>query len=313
MDRSISIDLYRLLLAFFVVFIHCSPDYTISACDPVLGFNNYFDSLYCDLNAISRIAVPSFFMLTGYFLKLPLNPSKYFHKALNLFAVGFLANLAYIALNESKASPFHLLVYTIKSLIAASPYYHLWFISFLFYFYLLLWLIGQLIKVSSCHNSALQPFILSLSIVIFLLIYISGYPDYSNYTFILSGLYVFPFFTLGLLCKSASKSLLKLTRNMRFVAPILFFNLAFSLSILLSLSTSPVENYYWLPTIYLSFSSLLFVTSLCQKIDPVLMLALETIRLRLPIFLKSPISLTSLPLFIYLTHVQIIYWIRLFL
>lgn len=104
--RSTSFDLYRLLLAFFVVFIHLSPAYTSTVCDSVLGFKSSFEYLYCDLNAICRIAVPSFFMLTGYFFKFPIQPFKAFKKALVLFVVGFVANLFYLAVNEPSDSLF---------------------------------------------------------------------------------------------------------------------------------------------------------------------------------------------------------------
>jgi len=136
------------------------------------------------------------------------------------------------------------------------------------------------------------------------------YFAYQDFTFVLSGVYVVPFFVLGFLCKSLTQSLLKSFPSNIWRLGTLSVNFLFALITVCLLSTSPVENYYWFPTIYLSSSLLILLASIYQQIDSVFDAFFTRLKSSFPFSFDPPISLSSLPLLIYLSHIQVIYLIK---
>ena len=198
MKRLLSFDLYRLVLSCLVIFIHYDPSFTNVVCRESFVSGHLYQTLYCYMQSVSRIAVPSFFMLTGYFFGFPVKARKCLNKSVSLFSICFGSNLLYLALNDSREG-FELLSYSFKSVIASTPYYHLWFISFLAYFYLLLALLACLAKCFDWSNNSLFSGLTVISILIFFIANQDGFLSYQSFTYAFSAFYVIPFFSLGLL------------------------------------------------------------------------------------------------------------------
>jgi len=117
--KTINIDILRLLAAIMVVAIHTYP---------LMSINNDLD--YLVTRIAFRIAVPFFFMLTGYFL-LPkafankINLKKYIIKILKLY---ILATIIYLPLNIYIGYfQNNNILSIIKDLLINGTFYHLWY------------------------------------------------------------------------------------------------------------------------------------------------------------------------------------------
>lgn len=119
MKKKASLDFYRLLASFFVVAIHTSPFYSINP-----AFDFFFSRI------LSRVAVPLFLMITGYFaipkaLKDKDYLKKYLIKTLKLY---LLCIIIYIPLNIYKNDFQRFdIIELLKALFIDGTIYHLWY------------------------------------------------------------------------------------------------------------------------------------------------------------------------------------------
>ncbi len=82
-QRNLKVDQLKLLCAFFVIYVHCSPT-------GIVGEN---------VSAVVRSAVPIFFIITGYFYKFSNQKGKKWSQIKHIFVLCFIANLGYLVWN----------------------------------------------------------------------------------------------------------------------------------------------------------------------------------------------------------------------
>ena len=82
-QRKLKIDQLKYLCAFFVIYVHCSPTGSIGE----------------SISAIVRIAVPIFFIITGYFYKFSNEKEKKQNQIKHVFALCIISNLIYLIWN----------------------------------------------------------------------------------------------------------------------------------------------------------------------------------------------------------------------
>ena len=79
-QRNLKIDQLKCLSAFLVIYVHCSPTGTIGE----------------NISAIARIAVPIFFIITGYFYEFSNQREKKQSQIKNIFVLCIIANFLYL-------------------------------------------------------------------------------------------------------------------------------------------------------------------------------------------------------------------------
>ena len=82
-QRNLKIDQLKCLSAFLVIYVHCSPTGTIGE----------------NISAIARIAVPIFFIITGYFYEFSNQREKKQSQIKNIFVLCIIANFLYLIWN----------------------------------------------------------------------------------------------------------------------------------------------------------------------------------------------------------------------
>ncbi|ADZ83239.1 acyltransferase family protein [Cellulosilyticum lentocellum] len=123
-SKSGGIDLFKFAAALLVVAIHI---------DPLSSYSEYSNYILC--RVIARVAVPFFFIVSGYFFALKLSDDKKNKEVLYAFIkkIGWLylvASIMYLPLNIYKGdftNPFTLLE-GIKSIVFNGTFYHLWYL-----------------------------------------------------------------------------------------------------------------------------------------------------------------------------------------
>ena len=191
-ERNITLDYYKIFLSFLVIAIHIPP-YMPS--DP-----RWFLS-----NGIARIAVPTFFIINGYFLSSKLTDFKAIRKYIkHLFIIYLVWTVIY--------APYFVLNSSLKETInyIFGGYFHLWYPVALIYSTLILFIL----------NRKLSTNILLVAGIIYLLV---GYFFIKSiYPFIFRDFFIaFPFLTLGYFIKQ--KNVISKMKT-RYLIPIIFIS-----------------------------------------------------------------------------------------
>ena len=175
--RNCSIDIFRLICAVLVVMIHTKLFFDIN---PVLG--------YSFKHVITRIAVPFFFSVMGYYyIKNLINNENCFKKSfiryLKIYVVWsliyYLFNLITVLYQHTSVIAYTL--WCIKNFfIFGTNYYHLWFFPAVFF---------CLIVVTLCYQFKLLKPLIVVSIVLYIITTLgSAYPQFAKDVPILSKL-----------------------------------------------------------------------------------------------------------------------------
>uniref|UniRef100_UPI00248C33A5 acyltransferase family protein n=1 Tax=Anaerocolumna aminovalerica TaxID=1527 RepID=UPI00248C33A5 len=118
--RYATLDIFRLIAAFLIIAIHTSP---------FLSINETADFII--VHIIARVAVPFFFMVTGYFLYLSMEKGNKLRRTLNkLIGIYIIGIFLYLPLNlyGSYFSQENLPFQITKDLIFDGTFYHLWYL-----------------------------------------------------------------------------------------------------------------------------------------------------------------------------------------
>lgn len=182
MGRNLSIDVLKIILAFFVVFLHMN---FLKETHPLLS--------YLLVNGLFRIAVPVFLVITGfYFFHIDTTKKlkKWLFRTFLLYAIWMLIYISYWKDNDE-------ILLTI-----VFGYHHLWYLIGTFFS-------GSILYVLRNQNSKL---LIALTVILFSLGYVvqvlgnlhylnagsdfllNDYPLYRNFLFV-----CFPFLTIGFL------------------------------------------------------------------------------------------------------------------
>lgn len=264
MERNITLDYFKLFLAVLVITIHLPIEPTT----PRWLYWLYHEGFS---NGLARIAVPSFFILSGYYLDInnKIKVRKYIIHIGTLYIVWMLFYLPYYSFLDFKSMLITLI----------GGFWHLWYLIALIEAVIIFYVINKAIKKK-----------LGLFIIAFLL-FVSGYVlelsypyannidlyKYRNFLFV--GL---PFLILGHLIKGINIS--EYQKWVKLILPVFFILFFFEVAISYS--------YLHIADIYLS----LFI------ICPLLLIFL----LNYPQYTSLPNSLGALSLAIYLIHPFII-------
>ncbi|MFV0417596.1 MAG: acyltransferase family protein [Dysgonomonas sp.] len=178
MERNLRIDYFRIALSLLVITPHAQPLFSE---DSLIG--------WLISNGIARIAVPCFFIISGYFLYLKINNTKALKKyLLHILIVYLVWSVIYLPTYYSTIEPRSLITFALMG------YYHLWFLPALIVGILLLLIFKKFIK--STH------YLLAIGIILYLTGYVmenSGYPYRSFYNGIFMG---YPFIVSGYYLKN---------------------------------------------------------------------------------------------------------------
>lgn len=129
MKRNNSIDLFKLIAAFFIMTLHTS-------------YGSMPVSLEEIIKLSGRWAVPFFFMSTGYFLNKKITSENHFNfnkienNVTSLISILIIASIAYLPLNYINTSQ---LFEPEVNIIFNGSFYHLWFIGSLIFGYVTIW------------------------------------------------------------------------------------------------------------------------------------------------------------------------------
>ena len=130
MERNLRIDYFRLILCLLVIPIHTQP---LFAEDSLVG--------WLISNGISRIAVPCFFIISGYFAYTKFDNIKSERKhLLHLFVVYIVWSLIYLPTYYGDVEPHSFITFVLFG------YYHLWFLPALIVGLLLLFVVRKYIR-----------------------------------------------------------------------------------------------------------------------------------------------------------------------
>lgn len=174
MERNLRLDYFRLLLSILVITIHIQP---------LLSTNSLIGWLIS--NGIARIAVPCFFIISGYYINLRIDNKEAIKKyLLHILFVYCVWTIIYLPIYY-QTTDLRLLI-----TIILTGYYHLWFLPALIVGMLMLIIIRTFIKSDN--------FILIIGFVLFLAGYLIEYNQFLSYRFFCNGIFLgFPFISLG--------------------------------------------------------------------------------------------------------------------
>lgn len=186
-ERNITLDYFRLVLSFLVILIHMQPLFQWDQRTFIVG---WFLS-----NGISRIAVPCFFILNGYFLcGIETNSKKIFKQVKHLLLIYFVWVFIYL---YNVPSVYYFIDVTSKEILYKG-FGHLWYISTLLEAIILFYFIKKL-KISDI--SLLILALVFFSIGCFIQIHYCA-PHIDNLYYSRNFLFfAFPFISLGYLTK----------------------------------------------------------------------------------------------------------------
>ncbi|HIF4820297.1 TPA: acyltransferase [Serratia marcescens] len=124
MAKNQNINILKIIATFLVILLHTSS----------ASFSSFHDSwIYADLyNSISRISVPVFFMISGYFLLNNPNNEGFYSKRISKILIPL---IAWSALYYIYKNGFTISFEKTVSLMWAPSYYHLWFMYCITAFY----------------------------------------------------------------------------------------------------------------------------------------------------------------------------------
>ncbi len=109
--RNASLDIFKLILSFFVIGIHCN----------FLSDYNESTSFYLN-EGLFRIAVPFFILVTGYYFDRIETPKQLFNWALRIFILFVFWTLVYFPIWNKEPK------LIIKAILAGNGYAHLWYV-----------------------------------------------------------------------------------------------------------------------------------------------------------------------------------------
>lgn len=175
MERNLRLDCLKIILSILVITVHIQPLFEENS---LLG--------WLISNGIARIAVPCFFVISGYFIQPKIEDYKNLRRyILHLLSVYIIWSIIYLPIYYSSIEPRSLITF------AFMGFYHLWFLPALIVAIIVLALITKFIKK--------DIFILFSGIVLFITGYImeiSGLP----YRSFCNGLFFgYPFVAIGYL------------------------------------------------------------------------------------------------------------------
>ncbi|WP_165020816.1 acyltransferase family protein [Dysgonomonas sp. ZJ279] len=173
MERNLRLDYFKLILSILIITIHTQP-----------LFDNSSIAGWLISNGISRIAVPCFFIASGYFIRSKLEDNRKMKKyILHLIIVYLIWSLIYLPTYISEIEPRSLITFTFIG------YYHLWFLPALISGSILLFVLKRYIKNDNI--------LMSIAVILFIAGYVLGYVQ-ADYRLVCNGLiFGFPFITIG--------------------------------------------------------------------------------------------------------------------
>lgn len=118
--RYATLDIFRIIAAFLIIAIHTSP---------LLSINETADFIF--IRIIARVAVPFFFMVTGYFLYLSMEKGNKLRRILSkLIGIYIFGIFLYLPLNiyGSYFKQKNLPIQIAKDLVFDGTFYHLWYL-----------------------------------------------------------------------------------------------------------------------------------------------------------------------------------------
>ena len=239
--RNVGLDILKVIAAFFVVCIHAP-------------FENEFGK---DLKAISRCAVPIFFMITGFFFSKQTDNSKINKQIFKLFKLCIVSNIFYIIFQIilfyidgkeqeilfksilNKESIKNLLIYN------ESPvYFHLWYLNALLYVLIIMKFVHQYNMMKYMYF--LTPFLLIIDLIygkysLLLLHREIPYIQIRNFLFV--GI---PYFCIGKFINENVYTKIKEKNNVKYIFFIIIFIITtiFERRILISFNISATREHY---------------------------------------------------------------------
>lgn len=173
MKRNLRIDYFRIVLSLLVITLHAQPLFSE---DSLAG---WFIS-----NGIARIAVPCFFIISGYFLHLKIDDNKALRKYLSHILIIYIVwSIIYLPTYYQTIEPRSLITFALMG------YYHLWFLPALIVGILLLVIFKKFIKNDN--------YLLTIGIILYLTGYIMENLELPYRSFC-NGIFIgYPFIVLG--------------------------------------------------------------------------------------------------------------------
>lgn len=232
-ERSLKLDYFRAFLSILVITPHIQP-----------LFEENSLSGWLISNGIARIAVPCFFLISGYFIHFRLDNKEELKKyLLHLLIVYITWSIIYLPIYYSTIEPRSLITF------AFMGYYHLWFLPALILGIIVLAILRRLIKSDTI--------LLISGISLFLLGYLMENNDFHYRSFCNGLFFGYPFVLLGYLIQ---KNNLEIKFKNTILIPLLLISLT---TLLLESYLGYKENFYH--NIFLSLyvlSPLLFISIL---------------------------------------------------
>lgn len=183
MERNLNIDIFRLFLSLLIITPHIQPLFEE---DSLMG--------WLISNGIARIAVPCFFLISGYFMHQKFSDKVLLRKyLLHLLIIYIVWSLIYLPTYYNTVEPRSLITFTLMG------YYHLWFLPAL--------IVGVILLYASQRVIQKDNFILVIAIILYLsgfLIESLNFPYRIFYNGIFFG---FPFIVFGYYLKKNEKSI----------------------------------------------------------------------------------------------------------
>lgn len=250
-NRVYGLDILKALCAFCVIIIHA----------PFFGkIDDYID-------ALCRIAVPVFFLITGYFYTDAQRQKRELAQIKKIFLLCFFSYVLYflwglfLACLSGQIKPFFIQIIRMKSLLKffvfnEPPFFeHLWYLSAILYVLILVYFLNRVFpKDSSKILLIVTPFLLLVNLLFgnySLLLLQRGYPCIFTRNFLCVGI---PYFTIGFFLRKHRKVIAEFRAKRAFLVSLtLFFALTAILEVyLLKRFGLLAEKEHYISTIFLS-------------------------------------------------------------
>lgn len=172
-ERNLQLDYFRVILALLVITPHAQPLFSE---DSLVG--------WLISNGIARVAVPCFFIISGYFLQLKLKDNKALKKYLSHILVIYIVwSLIYLPTYYSSIEPRSFITFALMG------YYHLWFLPAL--------IVGTLVLIIANKYIKNEALLLISGAVLFVAGYLMENYNFPYRTFYNGLFFGYPFIVLG--------------------------------------------------------------------------------------------------------------------
>lgn len=202
-ERNLQLDYFRVILALLVITPHAQPLFSE---DSLVG--------WLISNGIARVAVPCFFIISGYFLQSKLKDNKALKRYLSHILVVYIVwSLIYLPTYYSAIEPRSFITFALMG------YYHLWFLPAL--------IVGTLILIAANKFIKNEVILLIGGVVLFTAGYLMENYNLPYRTFYNGLFFGYPFIVLGYFLK-------KTKAEIRIKAIFIYLTLAVSVFMLLT-------------------------------------------------------------------------------